>query len=332
MKKVLVVLALSVPFAAMLAAGMPVISPAEGAESTGTPLLPAPAEEELKEDEGSPVMDGSGLILALWNVGEAFAVKLTPPSYPFEITAVKYAPISWLDTDFETPGDAVFFSTGLGGKPGDELGRKAITPSVFNDFERFDVSDVDVSITSGSFFFALQATEPAQHPERPLYPAVWPDHAYPEHHVSWGYLTFTHPDSAEPFQAWLAFDEFGITDPDWPPDMSVGDSIDMIMRVIGDIPGIGEVVLGPGGVIEIAPLISVFSSEGSVSYTLPKAGDVEVTLWDALGRRVQTLYTGHADAGEHTLAWDASALPRGAYFIRLKTLNTVSTAKVVLID
>jgi hypothetical protein len=328
-------MALLLPLVAVMGSVLPVTNSLGLEPVTGNQLSlnQMPDEWLLAEDEMVPVMDGTQLIMALRNVGEAFAVKFTPPSYPFEITSVIYVPISWVGTNFQTPGDVVFMGTTLSGGPKTtpELGRKSVTPTVYNDIDEFDVSDINVTISSGSFFFVLQATEEPEEQDLPCYPAAWPDHMKPVHHASWGYLTFTHPDSTDPFQAWLSFDNFKSGSTGWPQDMVVGDSIDMLMRVRGNAPGIGEVVLDPD-LTDIQVITNIVASGTSFSYSLANPGDVSISLWDALGREVKTLYTGHAEAGSHLLDWDASDLARGTYFVRLDAPGAMRLARVVVID
>ncbi len=54
-----------------------------------------------------------------------------------------------------------------------------------------------------------------------------------------------------------------------------------------------------------------------IAFRLPEAGDATVELFDALGRRVLLLHDGPAAAGAHALTADVSALPSGAYVVRL---------------
>jgi hypothetical protein len=60
-----------------------------------------------------------------------------------------------------------------------------------------------------------------------------------------------------------------------------------------------------------------------VSYTISRAGNVEVALYDPQGRRVRTLVRGWREAGPGFSFWDGkredgSQAPNGVYFLRLK--------------
>lgn len=89
-------------------------------------------------------------------------------------------------------------------------------------------------------------------------------------------------------------------------------------------------------VAEKTPILSPTSLdvdfENRISFSLPEPTDVRIEVWDAAGRKVQTLFEDHSSAGTHTLSWDSSGLPSGAYFITLRTKAITRTAKAVVIQ
>gem|GEM_PF-3005133 len=335
MKKACFVLVFLMPFVAVMAAQMPTVAFNSNLEV----LYPMdwsnfemmPEEVVLAEDEGTPY-EGA-FLMPLFEVGAQLAVELTPPSYPFELLAVANVPLVWaLDTVWDIPFDVVIYTSSFIGGPGSELGRKTVTPTAYSEFNWYDVSDLDITINSGSFFFSIECISKSTPEDVPAYPTTWPDHMEPDHYASWGYISLIHPDSTEPFHDWIAFQYLG-GGATWPPGTAIGDSIDLILRAGGNAEGIGEVVLGPQGVISITPEKALISaSENTVDYTIPEAGNAEITLWDGAGRKIRTLYEGHAEAGEHTLRWDSADLPKGTYFIYLSSRSLARTARVVLVD
>lgn len=63
-------------------------------------------------------------------------------------------------------------------------------------------------------------------------------------------------------------------------------------------------------------------------YTLPRAMEVQLAIYDALGREVRVLERWMRPAGEHALAWDlrdGAGRPVGAgiYFVRLEAERRV---------
>jgi len=107
------------------------------------------------------------------------------------------------------------------------------------------------------------------------------------------------------------------------------------------------IVKGPGGTpvgIESEPRITLrleamqpnpFRGFLRVTYSIPRAGAVRLTVHDAAGRRVTTLVAGAQRPGRHTIAWDGhdahgrQAAP-GVYFGRLEFDGTSRQGKIVL--
>lgn len=70
-----------------------------------------------------------------------------------------------------------------------------------------------------------------------------------------------------------------------------------------------------------------FWSRSSVSYSLPKAAEVDLAVFDVQGRRVATLVSSLQPAGGHAAAWDGQDLrgrrvASGTYFLRLSMEGT----------
>jgi photosystem II stability/assembly factor-like uncharacterized protein len=56
----------------------------------------------------------------------------------------------------------------------------------------------------------------------------------------------------------------------------------------------------------------------TVGFSVDESGPVSLTVVDMLGRVVATVSDGRVEAGMHLRAFDAGALPRGAYLLRLE--------------
>jgi hypothetical protein len=115
-----------------------------------------------------------------------------------------------------------------------------------------------------------------------------------------------------------------------------------------DLPGIvleygacGDVTTSAGSPTAVsAPRLSgnpnPFRAATDVTFQLPRAGHVRVTVYDAAGRRVRALLDAPRAAGSHALRWDgrddghAAAAP-GVYFVRLATPDGNITRRVVRI-
>jgi len=72
-------------------------------------------------------------------------------------------------------------------------------------------------------------------------------------------------------------------------------------------------------------------SEAEVQYTLPEAREVQLTLYNALGQKVQALVAGQQEAGRHAVRLDASKLASGLYLVRLRAGESAETRKVTIV-
>jgi flagellar hook assembly protein FlgD len=74
-----------------------------------------------------------------------------------------------------------------------------------------------------------------------------------------------------------------------------------------------------------------FNPNTTISYELPRAGNVSLKITNTLGQVISTLEDGYKEAGFHQLRWNASNVPSGIYFYRLQAGEFVETKKMVLL-
>lgn len=79
-----------------------------------------------------------------------------------------------------------------------------------------------------------------------------------------------------------------------------------------------------------------FNATTRLTYTIPVAGEVRVSVYDLLGREVALLDQGQRSAGQHSVSWNSDrpsdgTLPSGSYFIRLQSETGVQVQRVVLL-
>ncbi|SNC74766.1 Por secretion system C-terminal sorting domain-containing protein [Hymenobacter gelipurpurascens] len=88
-------------------------------------------------------------------------------------------------------------------------------------------------------------------------------------------------------------------------------------------------IAGPAGVVagtrqrnELATGLTLFpnpvSSDATLAFTLPRSGQVSLTVTDALGRTVEQRQTGPLGAGAQTLRWSSASQKAGMYFLSLQ--------------
>ena len=74
-----------------------------------------------------------------------------------------------------------------------------------------------------------------------------------------------------------------------------------------------------------------FNPTTVIRYSIPKAGNVELKVYNVLGVEVANLVSKHQDAGNYQVTFDASKLSSGIYFYTLKTNNILLTKKMTLV-
>lgn len=69
-----------------------------------------------------------------------------------------------------------------------------------------------------------------------------------------------------------------------------------------------------------------------VTYALPAAGEVRLSVFSVTGRKVADVVHAVQEAGEHTAEWNAGWIPTGLYFYHLKAGGSVASAKLKLLQ
>ncbi|MFN0149446.1 MAG: M6 family metalloprotease domain-containing protein [bacterium] len=88
-----------------------------------------------------------------------------------------------------------------------------------------------------------------------------------------------------------------------------------------------------GGFTSAAP--NPFQSSTAIAFNLPRAGDLELEIFNAQGERVRTLARGHQPAGDHRFEWDGlddgrRPVASGIYFYGIVAPGVSETRKIVL--
>ena len=74
-----------------------------------------------------------------------------------------------------------------------------------------------------------------------------------------------------------------------------------------------------------------FNPVTNIKYQIPKAGLVLIDIYNILGQEVKTLVNKYQLEGKYSVKFDASDLPSGIYFYRLKVNQFVSVKKLILL-
>jgi hypothetical protein len=74
-----------------------------------------------------------------------------------------------------------------------------------------------------------------------------------------------------------------------------------------------------------------FNPSTMISFRLPTAADVRLTVFNLLGQEVVMLARGRLEAGQHSFRFDAANLPGGMYLYRLSAGSLTQTRKMTLV-
>jgi hypothetical protein len=74
-----------------------------------------------------------------------------------------------------------------------------------------------------------------------------------------------------------------------------------------------------------------FNPSTTIKFELPRTSQVNLTVYDILGREVSVLVNERREAGVHEVKFDGSNLASGVYLYRLQAGAFVSTKKLVLL-
>lgn len=72
------------------------------------------------------------------------------------------------------------------------------------------------------------------------------------------------------------------------------------------------------------------SGQWLISYSTPFLSNVSIRIYDACGKKVETVIEGVTEAGAYTVAWECPEFPPGVYMIRMEANNFRATRKVII--
>jgi hypothetical protein len=79
------------------------------------------------------------------------------------------------------------------------------------------------------------------------------------------------------------------------------------------------------------PYPNPFNATTTIDFALPRASDVSLSIFDILGREVATITSGHFEAGNHSVMWNAADNATGVYIVRMEAESYRAVQKVLLL-
>jgi len=74
-----------------------------------------------------------------------------------------------------------------------------------------------------------------------------------------------------------------------------------------------------------------FNPTTTINYSLPKAGNVKLTVYNAIGSRVATILNEYKQPGNYSIKFNASNLASGIYLYRLESGNYNAARKFIIL-
>ncbi|MCP3685683.1 MAG: T9SS type A sorting domain-containing protein [bacterium] len=105
-----------------------------------------------------------------------------------------------------------------------------------------------------------------------------------------------------------------------------------------------EISFGPGewgerGGEEVLPTTTAlnqnypnpFNSTTTISFDIVQSGNVNLSVYNLAGQKIESLVDGRMNAGQHNITWDASTFSSGVYFYKLTTTGKTFTKRMTLL-
>lgn len=73
-----------------------------------------------------------------------------------------------------------------------------------------------------------------------------------------------------------------------------------------------------------------FNPVTKINYSIPSAGNVDLRVYDIMGREVKVIHSGYQNAGNYEAVFNAERLASGVYTYRIISGNYVETRKMIL--
>jgi hypothetical protein len=74
-----------------------------------------------------------------------------------------------------------------------------------------------------------------------------------------------------------------------------------------------------------------FNPSTLITYSLPLASDVKLSVFNALGKTVRVLENGYKNAGTYSVNFNANELPTGTYFYKIEAGQFSQIKKMMLL-
>jgi hypothetical protein len=74
-----------------------------------------------------------------------------------------------------------------------------------------------------------------------------------------------------------------------------------------------------------------FNPSTTISFDLPEPTDVRLTIYDLIGRKIETIIDRQLQGGKYRIIWQANQCAGGVYFVRIEAHKFTAVRKLVYI-
>lgn len=74
-----------------------------------------------------------------------------------------------------------------------------------------------------------------------------------------------------------------------------------------------------------------FNGGTNISLTLNKSSHIDINIYNILGKKVESLFSGELQAGEHRVNWNPLDLPSGVYYYTVRSGKIIKTQRLIYI-
>lgn len=74
-----------------------------------------------------------------------------------------------------------------------------------------------------------------------------------------------------------------------------------------------------------------FNPTTTIEFSIPQSGMVTMTIYDVLGREVETILNEYRNTGYHNLRWNATNISSGIYFVRMQSGGFSQVRKLMVV-
>jgi hypothetical protein len=108
-----------------------------------------------------------------------------------------------------------------------------------------------------------------------------------------------------------------------------GDYVYSLSESVGITSGINDMISVPDAFQLVSAYPNPFNASLNLKFNAEVAGNINVEVFDMLGRLVSNIGQQNVSPGQHTLSWNASGFPSGQYLVRMSADNGWNSVKAV---